>query len=189
MSRKLKLQVQISIDGFIAGPNGEMDFLTWAWSEDGINYVTELTDSMDTIILGRKLAQGFIPHWLAAAEDPKNPENAFAHKMINPRKVIFTKTLNKVDWKTTELAKGDLVEEINKLKNESGKDIIVYGGAEFVSNLLKEGLIDELHLFVNPVAVGKGLSIFQELKQKQDFKLLHSKAFDCGINVLAYKLK
>ena len=109
--------------------------------------------------------------------------------MTDPRKIIFTKTLDKVEWKTTELAKGNLAEEINKLKNENGKDIIAYGGAEFVSNLIKEGLIDELHLFVNPVAIGKGMPIFQELNKKQDFKLLHSQAFDCGINVLAYSLK
>ncbi|MCB0753781.1 MAG: dihydrofolate reductase [Ignavibacteriae bacterium] len=189
MGRKLKLQVQISIDGFIAGPNGEMDFFTWNWSNDIKKYVTELTNSMDTIILGRKLAQGFIPHWLTIAENINNPEYEFGKQMTDPRKIIFTKTLDNVDWKTTELAKGDLVQEINKLKNESGKDIIVYGGAEFVSNLLKESLIDELHLFVNPVAIGKGLPIFQNLDKKQEFKLLHTQAFDCGINVIAYKLK
>ncbi len=189
MGRKLKLQVQISIDGYIAGPNGEMDFMTWTWGDDIKNYVTELTSSMDTIILGRKLAQGFIPHWLAVGEDPKSPEYEFARKMTDPRKIIFTKTLDSVTWKTTELAKGDLVEEINKLKYEAGKDIIVYGGAEFVSNLIKEGLIDEFHLFINPVAVGNGLPIFKALSDKQNFKLLHSKAFDCGINVLAYELK
>ena len=189
MSRKLKLQIQMSVDGFIAGPNGEMDFMTWNWGDDIKNYVGELTNSMDTIILGRKLAQGFIPHWLSVAEDPNNPEYPFAKLMTDPRKVIFTKTLDKVEWKTTELAKGNLTEEINKLKNENGKDIIAYGGAEFASNLIKEGLIDELHLFVNPVAIGKGMSIFKAINEKQDFKLLHSQSFDCGINVLAFSLK
>jgi len=189
MSRKLKLQVQISVDGFIAGPNGEMDWMQWNWGDDIKKYVTELTDSMDTIILGRKLAQGFIPHWLSVAEDLNNPEYEFGKQMTDPRKVIFTKTLSSVEWKTTELAKGNLVEEINKLKNGVGKDIIVYGGAEFVSNLIKERLIDELHLFVNPTAIGKGLPIFQNLDGKQDFNLLHSKSFDCGITVLAYELK
>jgi len=189
LSRKLILQVQISIDGFIAGPYGEMDWMNWNWGDDIKNYVTKLTDSIDTIILGRKLAQGFIPHWLVAGEDPKNPEYEFARKMTDPRKIIFTKTLDSVNWKTTELAKGNLVEEINNLKNEDGKDIIVYGGAEFVSNLIKEGLIDELHLFVNPTAVGKGMPIFQNIDKKQDFKLINSQAFNCGIIVLAYSLK
>lgn len=189
MSRKLKLQVQISVDGFIAGENGEMDWMTWNWGDDIKNYVKELTDSMDTIILGRKLAEGFIPHWLAIAEDPKNPEYEFGKQMTDPHKVIFTKTLDNVEWKTTELAKGNLVEEINRLKSQNGKDIIVYGGAEFVSNLIKEGLIDELHLFVNPAAIGKGMSIFNKLDQKQDLILFHSQAFDCGINVLSYSLK
>ena len=189
MSRKLKLQMQMSVDGYIAGPNGEMNFMTWNWGDDLKKYVAELTNSMDTIILGRKLAEGFIPHWLAAGEDPSNPEYEFAKKMTDPRKIIFTKTLDSVDWKTTELAKDNFIEVINKLKNETGKDIIVYGGAEFVSNLIKKGLIDELHLFINPVAIGKGLSIFKNLKEKQDFKLLNSQSFECGINVLVYGLK
>ena len=106
MSRKLKLQVQISIDGYIAGPNGEMDFMTWNWGDDIKNYVTELTNSVDTIILGRKLAQGFIPHWLAATEDPKSPEFEFAKKMTEPRKIIFTRTLKSTDDPTWVRANG-----------------------------------------------------------------------------------
>ncbi len=189
MSRRLKLQVQISIDGFIAGPNGEMDWLQWNWSDDIKKYVSDLTDSIDTIILGRKLAEGFIPHWENIASDPNNPEFAVGKIFSETPKVVFSETLKDSIWNRTVLAKGDLVDEVNKLKSEYGKDIITYGGAEFVSNLFKEKLIDELHLFVNPTALGNGMPIFNTLLKNQNFTLIHSQAFKCGINVLTYELK
>ena len=189
MNRKLKLQVQISIDGFIAGPNGEMDWMVWDWSEDLKEYVKKLTDSVDTIILGRKLAQGFIPHWGNVASDKNNPEYKAGVFFTNSPKIVFTKTLENHDWKNTVLAKEDLNVEVNKLKNKDGKDIIAYGGVEFVSNLIKEKLIDELHLLVNPAAIGNGLTIFNKLTEKQNFKLINSQAFNCGINVLVYSVE
>ncbi len=75
------------------------------------------------------------------------------------------------------------------MKNETGKDIIVYGGATFVSSLIKAELIDELHLFINPTAIGNGMAIFKSLDKKQDFKLIESSGFDCGIVVNKYVLK
>lgn len=189
MNRKLKLQVQISIDGFIAGPNGEMDWLQWNWSDDIKKYVAELTDSIDTIILGRKLAEGFIPHWQNIASDPNSPEFEAGNIFSDTPKVVFSKTLKDSIWDRTVLAKGSLADEVNKLKSEYGKDIITYGGAEFVSNLFKEKLIDELHLFVNPTAIGNGMPIFKDLTKNQNFSLIHSQAFKCGINLLTYELK
>lgn len=189
MSRKLKLQVQISIDGFIAGPNGGMDWLQWDWSNDIKKYVEELTDSIDTIILGRKLAEGFIPNWENIASDPNSPEFKAGKLFAETPKVVFSETLKDSKWNKTILANGSLAEEVNKLKSENGKDIITYGGAEFVSNLIKEKLIDELHLFVNPTALGNGMPIFNEVTKNQNFNLLSSQAFECGINALTYELK
>ena len=181
--RKLKLQVQMSIDGFISGPNGEMDWMTFNWDDDLKKYVTEITDQVDCIVLGRNLAQGFIPHWTSR---PAGEAPWFIDKMNDTKKVVFTKTLEKSEWPNTILAKGDLTEEVEKLKNEKGNDIIAYGGGSLVSSLIKNGLIDEFHLFVNPVALGKGMAIFKELDSKQRFLLESSKAFSCGIVVLRY---
>jgi len=181
--RKLKLQVQMTIDGFIAGYDGEMDWTTINWDDELKKYVTEITEPVDCIVLGRKLAQGFIPHWTS------NPEEEGAEKINNSRKVVFTKTLNKSEWDNTVLAKGDLVDEITKLKKQDGKDIIAYGGATFVSALIKHGLIDEFHLFINPTAIGTGITIFKELDSKQSLKFVKSTAFDCGIVVLHYEPK
>jgi dihydrofolate reductase len=185
--RKLKLQVQISVDGFIAGPNGEMDWLTW---DDKYNeYVNELTESVDTILLGRKMVDGFISYWSNLMSKPDDPWNAIAKKMIEIPKVVFTKTLNKSEWINTDLATGDLKDEINKLKSQTGKDIIVYGGASFDSSLIKENLIDEFYLFINPVVIGTGKTIFKDLHKFQKFRLIESIAFNCGIVLLHYEVK
>lgn len=187
--RKLKLQVQMSVDGFIAGPNGEMDWMEWNWGDDIKAYVTALTKPVDTILLGRKLAQGFIPHWTSFAANPETTDD-FSVKMVETEKLVFTKTLNDAgDWKNTRLVAGDLVKEVNAVKQGSGGDIIAYGGGEFVSSLIENALIDDLHLFVNPTAVGKGMPIFQALKDKQKFKLVGATAFDCGIVCLNYQLE
>jgi dihydrofolate reductase len=187
--RKLKLQVQMSVDGYIAGTNGEMDWMVWNWDDELKQYVIGITEPVDCIVLGRKLAEGFIPYWATVAANPDDPEFTSGKKFTDTNKVVFTKTLDKSKWDNTVLAKGDLVDEITKLKKQDGKDIIAYGGATFVSALIKQGLIDEFHLFINPTAIGNGMTIFKELDSKQNLTLVKSKSFDCGIVVLSYKLK
>ena len=187
--RKLKLQVQTSIDGYIAGQNGEMDWPVWNWDDKLKEYVDELTESVDTILLGRKMTEGFISYWSDVMAKPDHPDYPSAKKMIETPKVVFTKTLNKSKWVNIDIATGDLTDEANKLKRQEGKkDIIVYGGASFNSSLIKAGLIDEFHLFVNPAAIGNGMTIFRDLNETQRFTLVKSIAFDCGIVLLHYNL-
>ena len=185
--RKLKLQVQMSIDGRIAGPNGEMDWMVGLQDDKINNYVNELTESFDTILLGRKMADGFISYWSDVINKPDDPWYALAKKMIEIPKVVFTKTLNKSKWINTEIATGDLTDEIMKLKSREGKDMVVYGGASFDSSLIKLGLIDEFLLFVNPVAIGNGMTIFKDLNEIQKFNLVKSIAFDSGEVLLHYE--
>jgi len=179
----------MSVDGYIAGPNGEMDWLVWNWDDKLKKYVNELTEPVDTILLGRKMTEGFISYWTDAMTKPDNPDYAFAKKMIETPKIVFTKTLKKSQWANTDIATGDLTDEINKLKSQKGKDIIVYGGASFDSSLITAGLIDEFQLFVNPAAIGNGLSIFKDLNKKQKFTLIKSIAFDSGIVLHHYEPK
>ena len=187
--RKLKLQVQMSIDGFVStGPNDEQKWVTWAWDEIH-PYVLGLLDSTDTILIGRKLAVDYIPYWQDVNTKPDDPMYEVAQRIVRAKKVVFTKTLDKSEWDNTELAKGDLADEIKKLKNQSGKDMIVYGGSSFVSAIIKEGLIDEFHLFVNPVALGHGGAIFEQLENIQQLKLKKSIVYDCGIVLMNYELK
>jgi dihydrofolate reductase len=187
--RKLKLQVQMSLDGYIAGPNDEMDWMTFNWDNQLKEYVNQLTEPVDCIVLGRKLAEGFIPHWAGVAANPDDPEVASGKKFTDTPKVVFTKTLDQSKWDNTELATGDLGDEVIRLKKQEGNDIIVYGGADLVSSLIKEGLIDEYHLFINPVAIGQGKSIFGILGEKRNLTLVHATSFDSGITVLCYTPK
>lgn len=185
--RKLKLQVQMSIDGFISGPNGEMDWLVFDWSEDVKKYVEEITKPVDTILLGRNLATGFIPHWAAVAEDDKNPEQDAGIIYSQTHKIVFSKTLLKSEWKNTTVENGNLVETITEIKRSTGGDIIVYGGATFVSALIKEGLVDELHLFINPSILGKGMPIFNTIDTVHKLQPICCKHFECGIILTVYK--
>jgi len=185
--RKLRLQVQISVDGCIAGPNNEMNWLVW--DDHYLKYINEITESVDTIIMGRKMVDGFIPYWIEVMNKPDDPMNAIARKMVNIPKVVFTKTLDKSEWKNTVVATGDLDDEIFKLKSQPGKDIIVYGGVSFDSSLIKENLIDEFYLFVNPLIMGNGKTIFKDLKEIQKFTLIESKTFECGLVLLHYEVK
>ena len=171
----------MSVDGYIAGPNGEMDWMVWNWDEELKNYIKEITEPVDCIVLGRKLAQGFIPYWAS------NPELEGADKINNTPKVVFTKMLDKSEWKNTVLEKGELADEIANLKKQEGKDIIAYGGAAFVTSLIRQDLIDEYHLLINPTAIGNGMPIFKDLESTLNLRLVRSKAYDCGIVVLYYE--
>jgi len=183
--RKLKLQMQISLDGFVAGPKGEMDWMVWDWDDALKKYVSELTKPVDCILLGRSLAQGFIDAWAERAVNPKTEEIGFIEKMNDTPKIVFSRTLEKVTWKNTTLAKEGLADEVNQLKKQSGGDIIAYGGASFTSSLIEHNLIDEYHLFVNPAALGGGMAIFKN--HRLNLNLVHARSFDCGIVALRYQ--
>jgi dihydrofolate reductase len=183
--KKLKLQMQMTVDGYVAGPNGELDWMTWNWDDELKKYVNDLTDSVDTILLGRKMTDGFVSYW--SNVKPGSEEYPFARKMMEKSKFVFSKTLEESKWENTSLAKGDLKEEIDKIKNQSGKDIIVYGGAGFVSSLVQADLIDEYYLFINPAILGEGRTIFRGVEKKMDMKLADSRNFDCGIVLNQYK--
>ena len=194
MMRKLILEVQMTIDGYVADINGRTDWQLWNWGADWNwddelkKYFTGIMESVDCILLSRKMAkEGFISHWKQAAEDPKDPRFAYASKINETHKVVFTKTLEKSEWDNIDLAKGDLTDEVNRLKSQKGKDMVVYGGASFVSALIKEGLIDQYQLFINPVAIGNGMSIFNQLNDRQSMHLVKAKSYDCGILVMICK--
>lgn len=185
--RKLKLQMQISLDGFVStGENDEQKWVTWAWDEIK-QYVLDLMDTSDTILIGRKLAIDYIPYWQETNTKPDDPMIEVAKRIVSAKKIVFTKTLEKSIWDNTELATGNLVEEVNRLKNQSGKDIIVYGGSSFVSALIKEGLIDEYHFFVNPVVLGSGGPIFDKVNSFRQLKLKKTIIYPCGIVLLNYE--
>lgn len=181
--------MQMSLDSFVStGPNDEQAWVTWAFEEIQ-PHVLDLLDTSDTILIGRKLAVDYIPYWEGVFKNPDDPMYAVSRRIVNAKKVIFTKTLDGSPWNNTRLAKGNLVDEVKKLKAENGKDLVSYGGTSFVSELVKEGLVDEYHLFVNPVILGKGVTIFDRLHDWNNLKLKNSVTYNSGIVLLQYELK
>ncbi|NMN97257.1 dihydrofolate reductase family protein [Antrihabitans stalactiti] len=179
--RTFKLQVQTTVDGYMAGPNGEMDWLTFDWSDDFKAYVDALTKPVDTIVLGRKLAEGFIPAWAAG---PPGEDQESIDKMNNTPKVVISESVTESPWDGVTIA-SDLVATVNELKAQDGGDIIAYGGGTFVSNLIAEGLLDELHLFVNPTSIGGGMPVFPASAYHR-LRLVAATPFECGVTALHY---
>jgi dihydrofolate reductase len=182
--RKLKLQMQTTVDGFVAGPKGQLDWMTFAKDEALLALINQLTDTSDTILLGRKMTPGFIAYWESVK--PESEEYDFAQKMVRLDKVAFSRTLNHIDGKNLRVHTGDMVEGVNAIKRRPGKDVVVYGGATFVSSLLEHGLIDELNFFVNPVAIGNGLRVFSDRKP---LTFVQSTPFPSGVVVSTYRPK
>jgi uncharacterized protein YndB with AHSA1/START domain/dihydrofolate reductase len=179
--RRFKLHTQVTLDGFMGGPNGEMDWTTYPWTKDLEAYADALAESVDTIVLGRKLAEGFIPAWESR---PEGESDESIDWMINTPKVVISNTLKESPWANAVVAGGDLGEVIGELKARPGGDLIAYGGSTFVSSLIGAELLDELHLFVNPTAIGSGLPVFPDGDSYGRFELVATRRFDCGMAVL-----
>ncbi|MDB5017302.1 MAG: deaminase [Mucilaginibacter sp.] len=183
--RKLKLQIQTSLDGFVAGPNGEGDWLFLSGKNDPealqqvIAFNVELASSSDTLLMGRKMAgPGFFKHWENVAHNlPDNPWHQMAQLIVNLRKIAFSRSEINLSGRNLEVENGNLATVVQALKEQPGKDILVYGGADFVSSLISLNLIDEYYLIICPVAIGAGLSIF---KERKILKLESSIAFKHG---------
>lgn len=170
--RKLKLQMQITLDGFVGGPNGENDWV-FASAKQAPNSMQqtvagacEIAGGCDTLLLGGKLAaSGFSTYWESVADtQPDNPWNPLAKLIAGHRKIAFSHTETAIPGRNLEIEKGDLATVVHELKNQPGKDILVYGGANFVSSLISLNLIDEYYMIINPVAIGSGMTIFKERK-------------------------
>ncbi|MFC4058619.1 dihydrofolate reductase family protein [Planomonospora corallina] len=181
--RKLKLQVQTTVDGYMGGPGGEMDWMHFPWSDDLNAYLDALTKPVDTIVLGRKLAEGFIPAWEAGPEG--EPQETIDWMNDTP-KIVVSGSLTESPWKNATVVGGDLATAIGELKARPGGDIITYGGSTLARNLIAAGLVDELHLIVNPTAIGTGLPVFPATGDVQRFRLAGTQPFECGITALCY---
>ncbi len=182
--RKIIVSEMVSVDGFFAGPNGEID---WHVVDEEFNrYAIDLLNTLDTILFGRVTYEMFESYWPAAAKDPVTSKSdlKIADKINNINKIVFSKTLEKVEWNNVKLLKEVIPDEIRKLKQQPGKDMVIYGSGSIVSEFAKHGLISEYRLFVAPVTLGKGKSLF---KEKLNLKLIESKQFGNGNVLLRYE--
>jgi dihydrofolate reductase len=182
---KLKLQMQISLDGFVGASHGATKF---NWDNEVKGFSIANLRNVGTILLGRKTAENFIPYWGAVADDPKQVDHSFAKPMMDIPRVVLSNTADPGKWENTAILKGEIAKEIKGLKERDDRDILVYGGYSFVSSLIRHGLVDEFYFLVNPVAIGSGEEIFGSLQEHLQLKLKKCEPFACGTVLLIYIL-
>lgn len=173
----------VSVDGFFAGPNGEIDWHTV--DEEFNDYAIELINSIDTMLFGRVTYEGMASYWPTPeviADDP-----IVANRMNTTTKVVFSKTLDKAGWENTTLVKGDAGEEVARLKHLPGKEMVIYGSGRLVSSLTQAGLVDEFQLIVSPIVLGSGVSLFKDLNEQVGLRLTGCKTFRSGNVLLRYE--
>jgi len=181
--RKIIVSNYVTLDGFFAGPKGEIDW--FVWDDETASYSRELMASIDTILFGRvtyELMAGYWPTTSQPAEDP-----VIINFMNNSPKIVFSRSLAKPDWNNTHVVREIGKDEILKMKQGPGRDMVIYGSGSIVSTLTRMGLIDEYLLFVNPVVLGSGKPMFIGLQNKVDLKLLGTRTFQCGVVLLRYQ--
>ena len=183
MPRKLLLQMHISLDGYISGPNNSLlDWINPNFSPDLNAAVSSVTNNVDEILLGRKLAEGFIPAWESRSESEDG-----VRFMNETLKTVFSMIYEDDAFgENVRVVWGNVEDEVTKLKNLEGKDMITYGGVELVQCLVKSGLIDEFYLLLEPVALGEGSRLFTS---RVDLQLVESKGTECGTTFMHYRLK
>jgi dihydrofolate reductase len=179
--RKVILYMMVTLDGFFEGPNGEID---WHNVDQEFNELAiEQLDSVDILLFGRKTYELMASYWptpAAATDDP-----IVADKMNRLPKIVFSKTLSSVEWQNTRLVKENVAEEVAKLVQQPGKDLIIFGSSDLAVTFIQHGLLDECRIMVNPVVLGSGKLLFKGIHHKLDLKLIKTQTFRSG-NVLLY---
>lgn len=180
-SRKIILDLAVSLDGFIEGKNGEID---WCIMDDDMGF-DDFLKAIDTILYGRKsydLWGKYMP----------GPKESDAEKKIwqlvhSKEKIVFSRSQAESDEMATYIH-DHILDEMNKLKLEPGKDIWLYGGASLITTFMNLGLIDEYRLSVHPIILGEGKPLFSDVKQRTNLKLIDSRTFSSGVVQLIYQM-
>lgn len=187
--RKIISFMHLSLDGFVSGPNGEMDWITV--DEEIFNHVGKRISEGDTALYGRVTYQMMENYWPNAGNKPAATKHEIEHsKWYNSvRKVVLSKTMKDADLTNTTIISDRLLDNINKLKqsrNGEGKDILLFGSPTATHSLIQLNVIDGYWLFVNPVILGRGIPLFADIKHKIKLNLLTTRQFNCGVTELDY---
>jgi dihydrofolate reductase len=176
----------VSLDGVMEDPGGAEEFKHGGWSfefkrgEEGDKFKLDEAMEADALLLGRATYEGFAAAW-------PSREGEFADKFNSMPKYVVSSTLEEAEWNNSTLLKGDLVDEVSKLKQAPGGDIVVHGSAQLVQALVEHDLVDELRLMVFPVVLGSGKRLFGETSDKKGLRLTDSKAVGDGVAILVYE--
>lgn len=181
---KLIVTMWVTLDGFIAGPNNAMD-----WVIPLGDYQSELVASADTLLLGRVTYESFAGAWPHVPDNPDAPEGlkAYARTLNSMRKVVYSKTLREVAWHNSTLKHEIEAADIQAMKQQTEKNIVIYGSASIVQSLTNLGLIDEYQLLLHPLVLGDGKPLFEHIKERVALKLITTKTDPSGVVLLFYQ--
>lgn len=175
--RKLIAWDMISLDGFFSREDGDLD---WFVFEPEIErYIMTTQASADTVLFGRKTWASMKDYWKAA-------EGPLADRMNGIEKVVFSRQGTEPDWQNSRIVTGDVAAEVHRIKAKPGPDVFVFGSADFTSTLIREGLIDEYRIAINPVILGKGVPFFKGGEPERKLKLTEAKPLGSGVVILHY---
>jgi dihydrofolate reductase len=185
--RNVILLMHVSLDGFVAGPNGEMDWIRL--DDELVGYVAALTATADTALFGRVTYQMMEGYWPTAAASPTATQHDVDHATwVNPTpKIVFSRTLQQVTWQNSRIVADQIPEEIARLKAEPGKNMLMIGSARTAHTFMQLGLIDEYRINVNPVILGGGMPLFPSLEHRAQLQLSGAKTFPSQVVGLHYQ--
>jgi dihydrofolate reductase len=178
--RRLFWQMSVTLDGFMEGPNRELDYTAEVQDPDFDRYASDMLKSIDAILLGRRTYQLFANYWPSATGPDADRLNALP-------KIVFSRTLEKVDWNNSRLGSRDVLGEVARLKQQPGKDLALFGSANLASLLMGHGLIDEYRMLVTPVILGRGTPMFQDVEDRIALQLVTATPWSSGIMALYYR--
>jgi dihydrofolate reductase len=187
--RKIISMIHLSLDGLSAGPNDELDWITY--DSDLEQYAHSLHEMTDAVIWGRKTYEGMAGYWLTVPANPEStePEREHARWLDTVTKIVVSRTLDRVDWNdatNTVLIKDNIAEHINHLKQQPGKDIWFLGSTNLAQTFMQLDLIDEYRFNINPTVLGQGKRFFDNVTRQIPLRLLESKALKSGVVLLRY---
>ena len=185
--RKLVFFMHSSLDGFVAGPNGEMNWITV--NDEIFDFVATMTEQVDTALYGRVTYQMMEAYWPTAGEKPGATKHDREHSAWYKKvaRVVLSKTLNETGLLNTKVIADNLAENINKIKQQPGKNIMIFGSPRASYSLLNLGLVDEFWIFVNPILLGQGIPLFKDVPEIIKLRLLETKTFTTGVVALHYR--
>lgn len=186
--RQLIASINVTLDGYMAGPNCELDWHFKYWTEDIAEAMTKQMAQADTILLGRNTYMGMSDYWQRrdSGLSVARGDIAFAHMLNTYRKVVCSKTITTLPWQNTTLLHGNLRSAITDLKQEAGSNIMLYGSRQLAGTLARMQLIDCYRLWVHPVVLGKGKTLFTHSQPFMHLRLRHTQQFKNGVMACTY---
>lgn len=187
--RELNLIAQISLDGFVAGPNGEFD--NFIGGEENLEFVCGITDSADAAMFGRISYELLESNWPTAGSKPGATKNEmkYSNWYNSASKIVLSRTLSNGNVENTKIIKDSVLLEVDKIKGQQGKDILIFGSPTIVHELLELNVIDNIWLIVHPVSFGNGIPLFRKRNQVSKFALLISHQLSNGTLCNKYALR